>query len=103
LILSAGGEKRFQDLVTLFLDSLNHDVKSMRAAMIDRNVSELKEVAHELKGTSGSMGASRLVALCVALEEACANEHLQGVEKVIGEIEAQADVVRQILAPSTYC
>jgi HPt (histidine-containing phosphotransfer) domain-containing protein len=103
LILPSGGEKRFQDLVTLFLGSLETDIQSMHRALLQRSVSELREIAHELKGTSGTMGANGLVVLCAALDRLCADGQLEGVDKLIREIEEQAQVVRQILAPSTYC
>jgi HPt (histidine-containing phosphotransfer) domain-containing protein len=97
LSLSAGHPERFRNLIDLFLDTLHNDLQSMRAALANHNAALVRELAHGLKGTTGSLGASSLAMLCSRLENACANEELANARILAREIEGQASAVRQIM------
>jgi len=103
LTLSLGNPERFRDLINLFLDSLQTDVQSIRRSLTERNVLALREVAHGLKGTSANLGAACLAALCAMLEDACTSPELEGVGRIVQEIESQARTVRQIMVWEAQC
>jgi HPt (histidine-containing phosphotransfer) domain-containing protein len=97
LTSSTGNPERFRDLINLFLDSLQTDLQSMRFALAARNAAELSEIAHGLKGTSGSVGANCLAVLCTILERLCQNGQLSEARSLVRDIEDQALFVRRIM------
>jgi HPt (histidine-containing phosphotransfer) domain-containing protein len=103
LTLSLGNPSRFSDLINLFLNSLQTDLESLRKALREHDTLALREVAHELKGTSANLGAICLAALCGVLEEACMSPEVDGAERIVQEIEAQAQAVGQIMLWEAEC
>ena len=97
LTSSSGSPERFGELVRLFLDALETDLESMRAALTECNTRELLEIAHALKGTSSNMGASCLAISCSKLEKACGNGELTYLEGLVHEVEGHASLVRTIM------
>jgi len=97
LTVSPAGAEQFGKLIGLFLKELDSGVASIREAAAERNSERLSEIAHGLKGACGSMGASYLVSLCIALEEASAKAHFEKVGAQVKEMESEIIIVRQIL------
>jgi HPt (histidine-containing phosphotransfer) domain-containing protein len=97
LTVSPTGAEQFGKLIGLFLTELDSGVASIREAVTERNSERLAEVAHGLKGACGSMGASYLVSLCIALEEASAKSHFDQAGAQVKEIESEIVIVREIL------
>ena len=69
------------------------DLSSMRKALAARDHAALKELAHGLKGTSASMGAARIAALCAALETSCEAGQLDRSELQLNTLECEASSV----------
>jgi HPt (histidine-containing phosphotransfer) domain-containing protein len=70
---------------------------SMRQALKERDGKKLAELAHSLKGSSASMGARNVAALCRAVEEAAKGAELSGIETQLALIQFEAKVVRAVL------
>jgi HPt (histidine-containing phosphotransfer) domain-containing protein len=97
LTVSPAGAEQFGKLIGLFLKELDSGVASIREAAAEQNSEKLSEVAHRLKGACGSMGASYLVSLCIALEEASAKAQFEKVGAQLKEMESEIIIVGEIL------
>jgi len=57
------------------LNSLQLDLQSLEVLQREQNRQGLRELAHHIKGGAQMVGAARVVAACVALEQACRETH----------------------------
>ena len=55
---------------------------------------QLMNAAHSFKGSSSNMGAVRLAELCNELEQRAKHEPLEGIDKLIGEINGEFAIIR---------
>jgi HPt (histidine-containing phosphotransfer) domain-containing protein len=69
----------------------------LRAALAEGNAERLWRVAHELKGTAGSVGAARLFATADALEQLGRSGELAGGEGLVQAIELDLPRVQEAL------
>jgi HPt (histidine-containing phosphotransfer) domain-containing protein len=89
---------RFVDeLIDLFLVHGRERLAELKGCLQARNARGLARAAHTLKGSSGSLGALRLRALCGALEGDLGSEAGAGPETRVGEIELEFERVREAL------
>jgi HPt (histidine-containing phosphotransfer) domain-containing protein len=56
----------------------------------------LMDVAHSFKGSSSNMGATRLAELCSELELRTKQKNLDGIEKLVGEIDREFALIRPL-------
>lgn len=56
------------ELIELFLDDTKLQLEQIEAAVIKRDLRQLKHAAHSLKGSSSSLGANQLAGWCHLLE-----------------------------------
>lgn len=97
----SGHPEQFRELIALFLEGLEPGVASMRGALAEGKAEELAVQAHGFKGTSASMGAMNLASLCVALEKAAAGANLEIAQTLLGQIENEVDIVRELFERET--
>ena len=97
LAASSDDPGQFRELIGLFLRELESGFASMHDALAQRDAQDLMKLAHNLKGASASMGASRLASLYCTLEETAKNTELQGAEGQLKQIEDEIYLVREIL------
>ncbi|QLL15028.1 Hpt domain-containing protein [Pseudomonas chlororaphis] len=57
---------------------------------------QLVATAHSFKGSSSNMGAIRLAELCHQLEQRAQDSSLRGIEQLVGEIDGEFAIVRQL-------
>jgi HPt (histidine-containing phosphotransfer) domain-containing protein len=89
--------RRFNSLITAFLDSLDPQIASMRATLEKGDTAELADLAHGLKGAAASIGAIYLAHLCAGLEEICARMDLKCAGASLQQIESEVFAVRWLL------
>jgi len=88
-----------RQLLRSYIDSLPKALDYIQQAFGWRNHEQLREYAHKLKSSSGSMGATQLSSICAKLELACREGHetdinalvpqlLQAAEPVVSFVEA---------------
>jgi HPt (histidine-containing phosphotransfer) domain-containing protein len=80
--------EQVDELIDMFLDTLERNLTSMRAAMAKGDAPPLAQLAHGAKGTAASMGATYLAALCRELEESAKRGLL---EEVYPRFEPRSD------------
>jgi len=92
---------RKQKVLTMFLSILKDYPIKMRQAVKDEQRSELKLLAHTLKGSGRIVGALRVGAQCQQLEQACDQApwtELQGqVHTLIRDIQKTAQALRSLM------
>lgn len=68
-MMGEGSQQMVAELITVFLEDTPKLVANMETAIAKNDVSGWEYAAHTLKASAGSLGASRLSALCLELEK----------------------------------
>ena len=87
----------FTTLITHFLDDTPQRVAVMQAAFVRRDATALAEAAHVLKGSSGTLGATRMQQLCGELQTLGRTNELTQVSDRLVQLEAECLLVRAAL------
>ena len=96
--LEASGEPGFLALLlNEFLRTAPLRIRSLRAAEADGDARTLEWEAHSLKGSSGTLGLSKMVALCEQLEQAGHAGSCDGLAETLDTLEAEWGLVREAL------
>jgi HPt (histidine-containing phosphotransfer) domain-containing protein len=84
------------ELIDLFLDTLEGNLTSMRAAMAKQDTTTLAKLAHGSKGTAAGMGATFLAALSHELQGSAKRGMLEEIYTRFKQMESETQCVRQI-------
>jgi two-component system sensor histidine kinase/response regulator len=91
-----GGE--FAEILDLFLGNAKRNCLAVREALANGDRQSLELAAHSLKGSSSTMGAVRLAALCASLEEAGHTGALDRAALLVERLDTEFDLVQRELA-----
>jgi two-component system sensor histidine kinase/response regulator len=97
-IQTAEGNNLWSELIDLYLLELNDNLSAMRTAMAERNYSQMARVAHALKGSSASIGATEMAKLCAELEQIMLDPVFEDPDALVAKVEAESMRVRAALA-----
>jgi len=90
-LTDAGSPDMVAELIALFLQDAPAQLSAMRAALAAGDAAALRHAAHSLKGSSGYLGARRLMALCAEVEQSARQGTLEAgvlkVEELVDEFE----------------
>ena len=95
-VLKALQEVMEDEYPTLLETFLADSEKRLSLLLKAGDAETLGATAHSLKGSCSNMGAIRLAELCHELEQLSKQTPLEGIEKLIGEIDGEFDVVRSL-------
>jgi HPt (histidine-containing phosphotransfer) domain-containing protein len=89
-------------MLTAFVSGHADEVSQLASALASDDISTLKEVAHSLKGSAGTIGAERLAEAATALDSALRNQAARSeIEAhsttLIAELAALIDGIRSSL------
>jgi signal transduction histidine kinase/DNA-binding response OmpR family regulator len=87
-----------REVITLYLEEAAGLVEAMQAAEAAGDAVALAQAAHSLKGSSGYVGAKRLVALSSDLEKMGRAGRIEAAASVLPQLAAEFERVRQTLA-----
>lgn len=90
-----GGE--FAEIIDLFLGNARRNCNAVRDALASGDRQSLELAAHSLKGSSSTMGAVRLAALCASLEEAGHTGALERAATLAERLDTELDLVQREL------
>lgn len=93
----AAGFEVLQELLDLFDRDTPQRVAALREALTGRDAAAVEFVAHSLKGSVLTLGATRAGELCSRLEQAGRHADLDGTEEVLCELDVQLGAVRDAL------
>ncbi len=82
------------ELINTFLDSTAARMPDLRRAVLNRDSLMISQIAHSLKGSTGSFGALRLGGLLGQLEALGKSSVFEGATERLAEIEAEYELVR---------
>ncbi len=88
------------ELIDLFLDDARRQLDSLREAISQGDVQDLKLIAHGLRGGSGNVGAHQLAALCHEMEAKADDREV--VVGTFSKIEREFARVRQALEAARH-
>jgi CheY-like chemotaxis protein len=91
------GPDIFGELVQLYLGDLPERMDGIRQAVAQADSAALRREAHRLKGSSQQMGATRLAALCLELENLGRNNRVEEAMSFLAALERETVHVRQAL------
>ncbi len=84
-------------LIDIYLEDTPTRLHAMRRAVQTADANEARCVAHTLKGSSATIGAQRMAALCVEIEENALKSRLTRIDALVTEMEAEFGRVRDSL------
>jgi HPt (histidine-containing phosphotransfer) domain-containing protein len=90
------GEPDFvTELIDLFIGDTTSQMELVRMAVANNNEDECQRLGHQLKGSSGNVGARRMASICEALEN---KDLLLGTAKsLLLELETEFELVKTLL------
>ncbi len=92
--LQAVMEEEYPTLLDTFLADSEDRLSLLHNAGGDAK--SLEEAAHSFKGSCSNMGALRLAELCNELEQRSKKRSLEGIEKLVGEIDGEFAIIRPL-------
>lgn len=93
-----GGDSEFlAELVYTFLEDAPVLLSDLQQAIEGGDASEVRRLAHSLKGNGRDFGAKVFAGLCEKLEKRAANDDLDSAEDMFYEIEAEFPRVQHAL------
>jgi PAS domain S-box-containing protein len=96
--LQVEGEPDFvQETIAMYLDDTPTLIEAIREAITQRQADGLRHAAHALKGNSNSLGARRMGALSLSLEELGRGGDVESATPLLAELEREFERVRQAL------
>jgi len=85
------------ELIGIFLEDTPGLMVNMREAVVRGDADGLRRSAHTLKGSSASVGAMGLSALCQELQAMAEAEALEGALQKVSQVEAEYERVKVAL------
>ncbi len=92
-----GANEFAAQFVEIYLHELDGRLDGMRRARADRDAELLERLAHTLKSTSATLGATPLAERCRALEAASSDPTSQRAGDLIDGVREEAEAVRRAL------
>ncbi|NOZ11284.1 MAG: response regulator [Gammaproteobacteria bacterium] len=89
-----GSDNFLKDLIVLFTEDSEQLVDSIELALSSQKWSEVRDLAHKLKGSAGNLGAKRLAQRCEYLEGSSVNEMAAQAAPLLGEIANEWNTAR---------
>ena len=86
-------EDEYSTLLDTFLADSKERLSLLRKA---DDAETLGATAHSFKGSCSNMGAIRLAQLCNELEQRARQTPLEGIEKLVGEIDGEFAIIRPL-------
>jgi signal transduction histidine kinase/two-component SAPR family response regulator/HPt (histidine-containing phosphotransfer) domain-containing protein len=97
-LVAPGEGNEFQEIVDLFLGNAKRNCLAVRDSLARGDRQSLELAAHSLKGSSSTMGAMRMAALCASLEEIGHTGALDGASPLVDRLDTEFTLVQRELA-----
>lgn len=90
-------DDEFDVLIHTYLNDSAERIAALRSALAAGDADALGKTAHSFKGSCINIGAPRLGALCLEVEEAARTSGLAELDPVLTRIESEFEHVRRML------
>ena len=88
------------ELIELFLGSTPLRIAELRQALKKKDAKRMREVAHDLRGSSGQLGATRMEQTCASIETLARTGYLKGMRQLIDQLDPDLERVGNDLRTS---
>lgn len=85
------------EIIDLYLDDVPRRMAAMRSAATEEDALSIMRQAHNLKGSSGNVGAIQVAAICDALEHAVPEDSFANISILLDSLEEELAPVRYLL------
>jgi len=92
-----GGDKLLADMITLFLEAVSHRLGAAHDGLSRGDCHAVEHALHALKSSAAQLGALRMHRLSQEGELLAKAGTLDGLGRVLGELDAEAPRVREWL------
>ncbi len=79
----------FMELVDLFVETGKPQLEQLKEAVEAKDETEIRRVAHSLKGASGNLGLMTISEMAKKIEDQCASRDYENMKNSVQRIEAQ--------------
>jgi len=91
------GSQMVTELVQVFLEDAPQLLETLRSALATGDLEEAQRTAHTLKGTSATLGATRLSELSAKLEVSIRTDQFENLQTMLSRVEAEYERVKPAL------
>jgi len=96
--LADGDSQAFlKDLFGTYIKDTTKRLEALRTSLAEKNARDLMRAAHAIKGSSLNVGANPLADYCQQVEEQAGDGKLDGMAKLVAQIEREFERVRKEL------
>ncbi len=92
-------ESEFVELVELFIDTSNADIKKLETALETDDIDSTSQAAHSLKGASASLGLREISETALKMEKRAKKGSLDGVAESIRKIRKNIEELKRRIGP----
>jgi HPt (histidine-containing phosphotransfer) domain-containing protein len=96
------GEDGIRELIDLFIEDGGIHIDALGSALARRDAALLADEAHALKGSSASLGANQMAALCNQLEQNGRAGTTMGADQVLEALVREFELVTGYLAKARH-
>jgi len=90
-------EDGFVNLLETYINDSKVRLDDLQNALAAGDGEAVRRAAHSLKGSSGNLGANRMAALCLDVENRGKDDQLDGLDKLLVEIKQEYQQVTSIM------
>ena len=90
-------EDEFDELVSVFISDGEDQIEALGQAINTSSATDIRRIAHTLKGSSSNLGITGLSELCKMLECQAADEQLGNASELLDKITSEYETVKKTL------
>ena len=87
-------EDEFLEIVEIFIDTADEDIRKLEAANITKNCEAVSEAAHSLKGSAGNLGFMELSEISGKVESGARNNSIEGLSESLVAMNEKLDEIK---------
>jgi len=92
-----GDVKVLREITSVFIDTSVGDLEALRQAITAGQPEQVQQEAHKLKGAAANIGAERVRALALEMEQTARQADLEGLGRVFDSLQGELEQFKQLL------
>jgi hypothetical protein len=95
--LSEGSPEFELELLQMFMEDMPIYLEEIKTAVVNQDLITFKRVAHQIKGSSGNVGAKKFETMAAALETVSLETSSNFVQEAISKLENYLEILEQLI------
>ncbi|PSB02647.1 Hpt domain-containing protein [Merismopedia glauca] len=95
--LSEGNSEFELELLQMFTEDVPIYIEEIKTALANQDLVTLNRVAHQIKGSSGNVGAKKIESLAAELEKVSLDNSSELIREIILKLAEQLEVIKQLM------